>query len=72
MHSAECMSMEDGTAKCVCPEVSGCPKKSDPVCASDGQTYTNDCLLRATSCGKKADIAVNHLGPCGMTQSALT
>ena len=33
-----------------CPR--SCPKVSDPVCASDGVIYANDCEMRRRTCGR--------------------
>ncbi|XP_078366590.1 uncharacterized protein LOC144650724 isoform X3 [Oculina patagonica] len=37
-----------GKATCQCRQ--NCPAHHDPVCASDGRTYDNMCMLEATAC----------------------
>ena len=44
-----------------CPNI--CPVIDDPVCASDGETYPNDCVLKMTTC-QSEDITKVHHGPC--------
>lgn len=42
-----------------CKEIpSGCPKKLDPVCGCDGNTYQNPCLAEAKS------VNIDHKGSC--------
>lgn len=42
----------------------------NPVCASDGSSYNNPCLVREASCLRQEHIEVKHLGKCtGMEDS---
>ncbi|XP_055723582.1 tomoregulin-1 isoform X2 [Salvelinus fontinalis] len=36
----------------------------NPVCATDGNSYNNPCLVREASCMKQEQIDVKHLGRC--------
>ena len=40
-----------------------CPRHLMPVCGTDGQTYNNDCLLKAATCRDKSIVEL-HNGPC--------
>ncbi|ROJ35265.1 Tomoregulin-1 [Anabarilius grahami] len=59
---AECDEDSEGIW-CVCNiDCSGYNK--NPVCGSDGQSYSNPCQIREASCLKQAQINVKHLGLC--------
>ena len=48
----------------VCPE-KGCPRSYDPVCASNGLTYDNECYLRTVVCANNLEgVEVDHEGRC--------
>ena len=42
-----------------------CAEDYDPVCASDGQTYPNQCLMKNASCDRAdAELTVSAYGTC--------
>lgn len=61
-HYKVCAVDKKGRAKCACNDA--CEAVDDPVCGSDGVTYSNACELNATACKSKARIAEQHEGAC--------
>ncbi|KAJ8268073.1 hypothetical protein COCON_G00132450 [Conger conger] len=61
-YGAECdEDLED--VWCICNiDCSG--HNENPVCATDGNSYNNPCLVREASCMKQEQIDVKHLGRC--------
>ena len=60
-----CVMSLDGTPACQCPTASLCDGLQDQtLCASNGQTYANRCLLRVDECAARRLIRVLHRGPC--------
>ncbi|CAE1274765.1 unnamed protein product [Acanthosepion pharaonis] len=51
---------EDGD--CVCPQV--CAADFEPLCASNGQIYTNECEMKKDACLKKTELYIVNNGPC--------
>merc|ERR1712110_440794 len=50
-----------------------CPRDRRPVCGSDGETYSNECLLKQASCrGRFGKIKKIHSGPCTCIKKACT
>ena len=60
---SRCKIFSNGTARCICRL--GCPRILDPVCGSNGKTYSNECVMRRESCLTKKIITVEHAGDCG-------
>ncbi len=56
-HYAKCHTFSNGTSKCMCQL--GCGRNLDPVCASDGKSYDNLCIMKREACLKKADFVVD-------------
>lgn len=63
MYGAECVAQADDSTVCECTD--SCPEKSDLVCASDGNTYKNECEVKKQSCLKKKPLVVARKGSCG-------
>ncbi|CAG9828275.1 unnamed protein product [Diabrotica balteata] len=55
-----------GTAHCECPE---CPAEFEPICGSDGISYSNECKLRLEACKHRRNITVLYRGPCNGCES---
>lgn len=66
---AQCVPSLDGlTARCQCPERCdnyGDSVDSTPICATDGQEYTNRCEMRRAACSEMRDIEKKYDGKCG-------
>ncbi|XP_052235644.1 agrin-like isoform X3 [Dreissena polymorpha] len=56
-YGSECVE-----GKCICPQI--CPSQYDPVCATDGNTYRNDCELRQEACRRNTGLEVRSSGRC--------
>src|SRR6218665_964281 len=57
-----CELNSDGKPECLCNKM--CTLEYDPVCGSDGKTYSNRCLLRVAACQTNKIITVAHDGEC--------
>ncbi|XP_015786514.1 agrin-like [Tetranychus urticae] len=47
---------------CICP--TDCPTSFEPVCSSEGTTYTNECHLRHSMCSTGITLTVAYYGEC--------
>uniref|UniRef100_A0A8C1I0U8 Agrin n=1 Tax=Cyprinus carpio carpio TaxID=630221 RepID=A0A8C1I0U8_CYPCA len=48
----------------VCECSDACPQDQDPVCGSDGHTYSSSCQMKAMGCALQKKIQMQHKGPC--------
>ncbi|XP_035413412.1 serine protease inhibitor Kazal-type 2 [Cygnus atratus] len=44
--------------------VPGCPKDYNPVCGTDGETYSNECVLCLSNSENKKDVQIYKRGTC--------
>uniref|UniRef100_A0A0P5E0C2 Agrin n=2 Tax=Daphnia magna TaxID=35525 RepID=A0A0P5E0C2_9CRUS len=56
-----CVETVSGQPSCHCPPCGG---EWDPVCGSDGVTYTNPCRLRYESCRNNKSLSIVYKGLC--------
>jgi len=47
---------------CVCRTL--CAYDYNPVCANDGRTYSNECVMNADACKKRVRLRVVYTGEC--------
>lgn len=59
---AICSISDDGERECTCPEI--CTADYSPVCGTDGQTYSNLCMMRVSACKQGMMIKVKSPGKC--------
>uniref|UniRef100_A0A8C1MZ08 Agrin n=1 Tax=Cyprinus carpio TaxID=7962 RepID=A0A8C1MZ08_CYPCA len=48
----------------VCECSDACPQNQDPVCGTDGHTYSSSCQMKAMGCALQKQIQMKHKGPC--------
>ena len=53
-------------------ETKDCSREKDQVCGTDGNTYLNDCILKAESCARNDTVGVKHRGACGKVDKLMT
>ena len=41
-----------------------CTQNYDPVCGTDGKTYSNKCSMQLEACTQKKNVSVAHNGKC--------
>ncbi|XP_061226262.1 serine protease inhibitor Kazal-type 2 [Neopsephotus bourkii] len=44
--------------------VIGCPRHYNPVCGTDGETYSNECVLCLSNREDKKDVQISKRGKC--------
>lgn len=65
-YHSHCISLAPHRYACVCEE--NCPSYEEQVCASNGRTFDNLCLLRQEICLTRANYTAYHPGSCTGTQ----
>ncbi|KAG8193219.1 hypothetical protein JTE90_005566 [Oedothorax gibbosus] len=61
-YGAACV-VRAGLPVCECPT---CAEEFDPVCGTDGISYTNPCKLKREACEQKTDIIIAQEGLCNI------
>lgn len=56
---------DSGLPQCTCSYP--CPVKVDPVCASNGHQYENECIMEKHMCHKNMTLSVVYYGQCNGT-----
>ncbi|XP_078464267.1 tomoregulin-1-like isoform X1 [Lampetra planeri] len=68
LYGSECDEDAEDIGRCVC-NIDCTGHNSNPVCASDGVSYENPCLVKEASCMKQQLIEVRFLGKCNPADS---
>ena len=62
-YNAVCSRQSDLSHECVCPV---CSRVSfEPVCASNGRTYSSECHMKQDSCNLRENLVLLKRAPCG-------
>ncbi|XP_050719912.1 agrin-like isoform X4 [Eriocheir sinensis] len=54
--------------RCICP--TDCPATREPVCASNGVTYANECEMQKASCEVEGGLRVTFVGECSEARTS--
>ncbi|VDK73629.1 unnamed protein product [Litomosoides sigmodontis] len=57
-----CKVTADRRVECRCSQQ--CGMHSDPICATDGNTYENECLMSVSACLHDREVLIYHKGRC--------
>ncbi|XP_045102495.1 agrin-like isoform X4 [Portunus trituberculatus] len=57
-----CQLDVDRKPECRCNDV--CATEYSPVCASDGKTYTNECVMKVEACKARKTLSIMYHGAC--------
>ncbi|CAG0886258.1 unnamed protein product [Cyprideis torosa] len=57
-----CKALNGTEATCVCEQ--NCPRKTEPVCASDNYTYKSKCHMEVYACKTGQNLRAIHVGEC--------
>lgn len=60
----QCVVNSSNEAVCKCVSCDGIDV--EPVCASNGKTFTSECSMKEFSCERQLGLKVSSEGPCGM------
>lgn len=52
-------------SNCICEHINCLNEWPDPVCADDGETYTNQCFLERAICETQSLKRIIYRGNCG-------
>ena len=51
-----------GENECSCNRI--CTREYDPVCGTDGKTYSTECMMKLLVCEEGTDVTVKERGEC--------